>query len=62
MKNKISKIAVIGCSNEGYEVAKDIVGELKLGKKSSIVIIPHICAKYIWFFERKREKSLSYIE
>jgi chemotaxis response regulator CheB len=46
--NDISKIAVIGCSDEGFETATDIAGELKLGAKSSLIIIPHICSGRIY--------------
>jgi len=47
MKN-LSKVAVIGSSDQGYEITKDIVGKIKLGKESSIILVPHICAGYIY--------------
>jgi len=58
MENKVSKVAIIGCSARGYEVAKDIVGELNLGKKSSIILIPHICAKFIYNYLKKKGKKV----
>ncbi len=57
VKNTISKVAVIGCSVDGDEVAKDIVGKLNLGEKSSIILIPHICAKSMYDYLKSNKKK-----
>lgn len=58
MESKVSKVAVIGCSDEGYEIVKEIIGKLNLGKKSSIILIPHIKAKSIYNYLKEKRKKV----
>jgi len=57
VKNTISKAAVIGCSI-GDKIAEDIVGKLNLSKESSIILIPHICAKSIHDYLLEKGKKV----
>ncbi len=60
MKEDISKIAVIGCSDEGYDVAKEIVGKLSIGPKGTVILVPHICAKsmYDYLLDKRKDKRV----
>jgi hypothetical protein len=57
---EILKIAVIGSSFEGHEVAKDVFEKIDIGSGSVVILIPHICSGGVYRYLLNKKKNLSH--